>query len=136
MSLLPALSKVLETIIASRVTQHLEKHHLLCTRQYGFRKGRSAGDLHLLLSSELGAALDRGHSTPVIALDIKGAFDRVWHAALITKLRAVGVSGALLHLVSNYLQDRHLRVTIGGRESAMQPIRAGVPQGSCLGPLF
>ena len=135
-SLLPVLSKVVETIVASRVTEHLEKHHLLCTRQFGFRQGRSAADLHLLLTSELSAALDQGKKNAVVALDIEGAFDRVWHEALVTKLRAAGIDGALLPLLKDYLRDRQLKVTVGGRESEVQPIRAGVPQGSCLGPLL
>ncbi|XP_045117635.1 uncharacterized protein LOC123508165 [Portunus trituberculatus] len=129
-SLLPVLSKVLETIVASRVTQHLERHHLLSNRQFGFRQGRSAADLHLLLSTKWSEALDRGKATAVVALDIEAAFDRVWHAALITKLRAVGVDGALLQLLENYLRARHLKVIINGRESKPQPIRAGVPQGA------
>ena len=135
-SLLPVLSKVLETIVASRLTQHLERHHLLSTRQFGFRQGRSAADLHLQLSSEWGAALDRGKAALVVALDIEGAFDKVWHAALVTKLRAAGVDGPLLKLLESYLRDRHFKVTVNGRESMLQPIRAGVPQGSCLGPLL
>ena len=135
-SLLPVLSKVLETVVASRVTEHLERHHLLCTRQYGFRQGRSAADLHLLLASELCAALDQGKATAVVALDIEGAFDRVWHEALVTKLHAAGIDGTLLPLLRDYLKDRYLRVTVSGRESEVQPIRAGVPQGSCLGPLL
>ena len=52
------------------------------------------------------------------------------------ELRTVGTHGALLHFIEHYLQDRYLMVTIGGWESAIQPIRAGVPQGSCLGPLL
>ena len=135
-SLLPVLSKVLETIVASRVTQHLERHHLLSNRQFGFRQGRSAADLHLLLTTKWSEALDHGKATAVVALDIEAAFDSVWHAALLTKLRAVGVDGALLQLLENYLRDRHLKVIINGRESKPQPIRAGVPQGSCLGPLL
>ena len=135
-SLLPALSKVVETIVASRITDHLDRHHLLCNRQFGLRKERSAADLHLLLSSELSAALDRGKKSTIVALDIEGAFDRVWHEALLTKLRAAGIDGALLPLLRDYLRERQLRVTAGGRESEVQPIRAGVPQGSCLGPLL
>ncbi|MPC87273.1 hypothetical protein E2C01_082131 [Portunus trituberculatus] len=38
---------------------------------------------------------------------------------------AVGVDGALLQLLENYLRARHLK-----------PVRADVPQGSCLGPLL
>ena len=92
--------------------------------------------MHLLLTSELSAALDQERATAVVALDIEGAFDRVWHAALVTKLRAAGVDGALLRLLRNYLENRFLRVIVEGRESELHPIHAGVPQGSCLGPLL
>ena len=135
-SLLPVLSKVLESIVASRVTEHLEKHHLLCARQFGFRPGRSAADLHLLLTSEWSAALDAGKATAVVALDIEGAFDKVWHAGLLAKLRAAGVDGPLLLLFEDYLKERNLKVVIDGQESEQHAVRAGVPQGSCLGPLL
>ena len=75
-SLLPVLSKVLESIVTSRITEHTNKHHLLCVRQFGFRQGRSAADLHLLLTTQLSAALDQSKTTAVVALDIEGAFDR------------------------------------------------------------
>lgn len=135
-SLLPVLSKVLESIVASRVTEHLEKHHLLCGRQFGFRPGRSAADLHLLLTSEWSAALDAGKATAVVALDIEGAFDKVWHAGLLAKLRAAGVDGPLLLLFGDYLRERNLKVVIDGQESEQHAVRSGVPQGSCLGPLL
>ena len=103
-SLLPVLSKVLETIVAKRVTQHLERHHLLSTRQFGFRQGRSAADLHLLMTAKWSEALDQGKATAIVALDIEGAFDKVWHEALIEKLRTAGVDGPLLQLFTDYLQ--------------------------------
>lgn len=33
-SLLLVLSKMMETIVASRITEHLEKHRRFCTRQF------------------------------------------------------------------------------------------------------
>ena len=126
-SLLPVLSKVLESILVTRITHYLDRHHFICTRQFGFRQGRSAADLHLLLASSLSAALDQERSTAVVALDIEVAFNRVWKEALVTKLFAAGIDGALLPLLSDYLSDRHLRVTVGGQEFDMQPIKAGVP---------
>ena len=77
------LRKVLETIVASRLSQYLEKHHPLSTRQFGFRNGRLAADLHLLLSTELSAALDRSNAAIIVALDIEGAFNKLWHAARV-----------------------------------------------------
>ena len=71
------VGKVLEGIIARRLTAHLEHHHLLSIRQFGFRKGRSSADLNLLLVSKWSDALDQGTPTAVLALDIAGAFDRV-----------------------------------------------------------
>lgn len=68
--------------------EHLERHHLLCIRQSGFRLRRSAADLYLLLSLKLSAALDRGEGTAAVDLNRYGVLDRVWHTALPTKLRA------------------------------------------------
>ena len=135
-ALLSAISKVFEKIIAERITEHLTKRHLLCARQFGFRKEHSAADLHLLMSSSWSAALDRGQRTLVVALDIEGAFDRVWHKALIGKTRALGVDGKLLALLQDYLHNRNMSVVLDGKESTPQKIMAGVPQGSVLGPLL
>ena len=72
----------------------------------------------------------------MVFCDISKAFDRVWHAGLIYKLRASGVSGNLLRWFENYLQNRYQRVVIPGAKSDWNYIRAGVPQGSILGPLL
>ena len=135
-SLLSTLSKILERIIAEQLTCHLEEHHLLSPRQYGFRKGRSASDLLLLLSQTWQDALDSGRPSLVVALDIAGAFDRVWHKGLLAKIEQLGIAGQLLELFSSYLLGRSLRVVVSGCTSATHPIEASVPQGSILGPLL
>ena len=135
-SLLSVMSKILERVIAEHLTRHLEEHHLLSPQQYGFRKGRSASDLLLLLAKTWHDALDSGRPSLVIALDISGAFDRVWHKGLLAKLEQRGVAGHLLELFSSYLQHRSLRVVVGGCASTAFPIEASVPQGSILGPIL
>ena len=74
-SLLSVVSKILERVIVEQLTCHLDRHHLISHRQYGFRKGRSASDLLLLLARTWHEALDSGRPSLVIALDIAGAFD-------------------------------------------------------------
>ena len=135
-SLLSVLSKTLERVIAEQLTRHLDSHYLFSDRQYGFRRGRSASDLLLLLAKKWHEALDSSRLSLVIALDIAGAFDRVWHRGLLAKLEQFGVAGDLLELFSSYLQDRCLRVVVSGRTSATYPIEASVPQGSILGPIL
>ena len=135
-SLLSVLGKILEAIIAERISDFLASHHLLNNKQFGFRTNRSAADLLLQLTTTWHKSLDQGKDTFVIALDIAGAFDRVWHHGLITKLNSLGVRGHLLLLLQDYLRGRYLSVVMNGQSSNEHPISASVPQGSVLGPLL
>ena len=72
----------------------------------------------------------------MVALDIAGAFDRVWHKGIIEKLNSFGIAGDLIMLFEDYLRDRTLRVVVNGSESKEYPIEASVPQGSVVGPLL
>ena len=73
-------------------------------------------------------------ATRVVALDISRAFDRVWHAGLLHKLKSYGISGQIFGLISSFLSNRWLRVVLDGKSSQEYPFNAGVPQGSILGP--
>ena len=60
----------------------------------------------------------------------------VWHEGLIFKLKRMGISGSLLDWFKDYLHERLQRVVIRGQHSVWGLIKAGVPQGSVLGPLL
>ena len=55
---------------------------------------------------------------------------------MIHKLNDIGIRGTLLTWIASYLDDRKQRVIIEGVSSDWKEIRAGVPQGSVLGPLL
>ena len=118
------------------MAKHLADNKIISARQHGFLKDRSAADLHLLMNSKWAKALDEGLQTLVLAIDIEGAFDRVWYEGLLAKLQSIGFSGKLLDLLKDDLSGRTLKVVLGGSDSSSYPIRAGVPQGSILGPLL
>ena len=69
-----------------------------------------------------------------VALDISKAFNRVWHAGLLHKLRSYGISGQIFGHISSILSNRRLRVVLDGKSSQEYPVDAGVPQGSILSP--
>ena len=81
-------------------------------------------------------AFDEGKEIIAIFCDISKAFDRVWHKRLLYKLETAGISGSFLSWFTDYLNDRLQRVVLRGNSSAWTPIKAGVPQGSILGPLL
>ena len=67
---------------------------------------------------------------------ISKAFDRVWHKGLLYKLQTVGITGYLLQWFTDYLNNRKQRVVLPGVFSHWTDLKAGVPQGSILGPLL
>ena len=81
-------------------------------------------------------ALDEGKEVRAVFFDISKAFDRVWHAGLLAKLKSVGLSESFVAWFSDYLTNREQRVVIPGAMSNWVSITAGVPQGSILGPLL
>ena len=81
-------------------------------------------------------ALHNGGEARVIALDMKAAFDKVWHEGLLIKLESKGIAGPLLDWFKSYLSDRSQRVLLGSSSSSYRNVSAGVPQGSVLGPIL
>ena len=69
-----------------------------------------------------------------MALDISKAFDGVWHAGLLHKLKFYGISAQIFGLISSFLSNKRLQVVLDGKTSQEYPVNAGVPQGSILGP--
>ena len=66
--------------------------------------------------------------------DKSKAFDRIWHAGLLHKLKSYGILGQTFGLIFSFLSNRQLRVILDGKSSQEYPVNAGVPQGSILGP--
>ena len=64
------------------------------------------------------------------------AFDRVWYAGLLHKLKSYGISGQIIGLISSFVSNRWLRVVLDGKSSQEHPVNARVPQGSILGPTY
>ncbi|KAI8516584.1 corticosteroid- binding protein [Branchiostoma belcheri] len=79
-------------------------------------------------------AMDKGEIVGCVFLDLRKAFDKVWHAGLLSKLKSYGISRLMHDWFSSYLSGRKQRVVIQGATSTWKSPLAGVPQGSVPGP--
>jgi hypothetical protein len=85
-ALLNTVGKVLEAVIASRISYLAEAHHLLPESHYGARKGRGTETaLHVLLE-QIYLAWKDGNVVSLLLLDISGAFDTVSYECLLHNL--------------------------------------------------
>ena len=71
----------------------------------------------------------------VIALDIRKAFDTMWHNGLRFKLTQYNFPLNILRWISHFLHNRKARIKINGTLSTEFTMQAGAPQGSSISPI-
>ena len=134
-SLLPILGKVLEKLILRRLYPIVNSQNILPDHQFGFRSSHSAIHQCHRVVDAISSSLERKQYCPAVFLDVEQAFDRVWHAGLLWKLKAI-LPFTYYLIIQSYLSDRYFRVSQGSAFSPYHPVKAGVPQGSILGPFL
>ena len=135
-SVLPAISKIMERIMYDQLYNYLTKFELLSDSQFGFRKSHSTATALLDCTNDWYMNLDRKMFNLVVLIDLKKAFDTVDHQILMRKLELYGIKGEALTLLKSYLTNRNQKCQIKNSFSTERLIKCGVPQGSILGPLF
>ncbi len=71
----------------------------------------------------------------IVFIDFSKAFDRVNHHILLGKLREHEVPEFIVSWLASFLCNRNQRVKIGNIQSNWCHIKAGVPQGTLIGPV-
>ena len=86
------------------------------------------------VSGRMARAFNRYGATQAVAFHISTAFDMVWLAGLLHKLKSYGILGLIFGLISSFVSNRWLQVVLDAKSSQECSVNAGVPQGFILGP--
>ena len=135
-SILPAPSKILEKVVVTRVTDHMEKTGFFPDEAHGYRARRSTTTAVISMQDEILSDLERGVDSIVIFCDLSNAFDTLSHETIVNKLRVYGFSEASLEWYASYLKNRAQFVGLGGSKSRQRRVVKGVPQGSLSGSIL
>ncbi len=133
-SILPAMSKVLELLVMEPLAAHLSE--LLPNSQFGFRAKRSTLAAIATAHGAWSKAKSLGRTVAVAAYDMSSAFDTIDVDLLCTRLEELGICEKSNHWFRSYLTGRKQRVSAHGCISETLPVSHGVPQGSILGPIL
>ena len=135
-SILPTLSKALERIVHKQLTDYLNEHNLFDKHQSGFRTGHNVTTALLKVNEDIREASDNRKVTLLTLLDFSKAFDSVDIDLLLYRLKDIFLSESVNEWFSSYLRERQQCIVINNSISSWKERRAGVPQGSVLGPLL
>ena len=135
-AILPILSKIIEKVLSKQLLGYLNSHNILPDMQSGFRPGFSCATALTNVIDDIVAARDLGQTTALILLDYSKAFDMLNLSMLCAVLHYIGLDELAVSFLASYLGGRSQCVVSGADRSGFLDLRAGVPQGSVLGPLL
>lgn len=135
-SQLPTISKCYEKVIDIALRSECSQRNLLDQFQFGFQPGCSTIHAIAKIVSDISNGLNNGSPTMAILIDLKSAFDVIWHDGMVYKLHQMKIKPPIIALIKNYLTNRKFHVKINENKSDTKNIIAGTPQGSIISALL
>ena len=103
-SVLPALSKVIENIICDQLMSFF--NDVMSHEISAYRRMYSTNNVMLKCCEEWKLALDNNMTVGCVAMDLSKAFDSIPHNLLVAKLYAYGLFLDACRFISSYLSER------------------------------
>ena len=135
-TLLECLAKILERIVANRLTFFAGSLDLVPPNQFGGRSNSSTDDAIMTFVTDVQTAWNHGKVTSALTFDIKGYFDFVNHNRLLHELRRKHIPLEYIKWTHSFLSNREAAICIDGTCGRMLPVQNGIPQGSPVSPIL
>ena len=132
-----SLLKLLCSMLNERLTLYCNTRNLINKEQIGFQKNSRTPDHILTLKAIVNKYVTdkEGKKLYTCFIDIKNAFDSVWHDGLFRKVENIGINGNILDLIKSIYKKTKCAVKINKTTKYFE-YQKGVQQGNPLSPLL
>lgn len=134
-SLLPIMSKIFEKLLLNKLKQIIIEKAIIPVHQFGFRNGHATIEQVHRMVRKINNDFEEKRYCSAVFLDVKQAFDKVWHQGLLYKIKKI-IPHNFYNILKSFIIDRHFLVKYEDKYTDIYPIMSGVPQGSILGPIL
>jgi len=135
-SISSCIGKLFAVILNKRLTQYALKHNLIPKNQIGFMPRARTSDHIFTLKCAVEKYLRKKKRLYVCFVDLRKAFDSIWHDALFFKLQKLGINGLFKKIIHHMYLSNKLCVRTSGGLTPFFDSKSGVRQGCSLSPML
>ena len=104
------IGKLLERILEARLRLYVESSNIITGSQHGFRRHRSTSSYLLEMLCGIQHQICDRQKVAGLFLDLKKAFDSVWHRSLLYRLNNLKINGRILRVIHSFLSQRKIKL--------------------------
>lgn len=136
-SLLPTLSKAIESLVADRIAHLADEYSLLPENHFGGLKGKNTVDALVVLQEKIYQAWRDQKVLSLVTFDIQSAFNGVAKDVPCSRLRERRIPEVLVNWVLDFCSNRKASILVNNESSHEIALEdAGLLQGSPLSPIL
>ena len=132
--MLSIIARLFEKLVHEQLFLYFNNY--LYKKQSGFRPKYSTQSVLLNTSNQWLLNIDKGDYNLAVFLNLRKAFDTVNYNLLLKQRKFYGIQGIELQWFESYLCERQQYCSVNNHHSQLTSVKAGIPQGSSLGPLL
>ncbi len=129
-SFLNTIGKMIEAIIAARISYIATTHELPPTTHFEGRRGLFVETAIHHLLEKIYSAWNENKIESLLMMDVSAAYPNTSHQRLLHNLRKRKIDIKVVDLVAYFLTDRHTIVKTNKHTTPKLPINLGLPQSS------
>ncbi len=130
------IGKLFTQILNNRLTTFIESCDIMHEAQAGFRPKARTADHILILKYIIQQAKQKKKKVYACFVDLKKAFDTVWHTGALYALLQAGCSTQFTLLIQNMYSKLQSCIRLDNIRSEFFPIKVGTRQGCNLSPII